>query len=262
MAARYGPIDTASAAPVASIKRPAIGAPKRYPGVQKKTISAIEAAAERGATAATAVGRPTKKLPLAHPLTRANTNSGGKDVLTGHIASILIELTRQVIIMVLKAPILSQVHPPKIRPTAVAAPNPPTSPAPVDAGKPIELANSGKKNGGTKSAKTPTAPAMVKATKGTLFNSDHSNLESVPVVARSFNASAHDAEDAERPFESKPIDERLSSERQHRCTYTAPSLNKSIGKSDSGTEPLQGQAIRCGVQKSGADSNKHACDTE
>ena len=93
-------------------------------------------------------------------MTRAKIKRGGNDVLTGQMASMLTELTKQVIIKVLKLPILSQVNPPRIRPTAVAAPNPPTKPAPVDADRPIELANSGKKNGGTKRAKTPTAPAM------------------------------------------------------------------------------------------------------
>lgn len=112
-------------------------------------------------------------------------------MLTGQMASMLTELTKQVIIKVLKLPILSQVNPPRIRPTAVAAPNPPTKPAPVDADRPIELANSGKKNGGTKRAKTPTAPAMVSVRKGTFFKSDQSNRESVPVVARSFNNRVH-----------------------------------------------------------------------
>lgn len=191
MAARYGPIDRASAAPVDSMRIPARGAPSRYPGVQKNTIRAIDAAADCGATTATAVGRPTKKLPFAHPLTRAKINNGGKDVLTGHIASILTEFTKQVMIMVLKAPILSHVQPPRIRPTAVAAPKPPTKAAPIEGESPIELAKSGKKNGGTKSANTPIAPAMAKVRKDPFLKSDQSNLESPFVAERSLMTKAH-----------------------------------------------------------------------
>jgi hypothetical protein len=141
--------------------------------------------------AATAVGRPTKKLPFAQPLTMAKTKRGGSDVLTGHIASMLKQLIKQVISIVFKAPIRSHVQPPKTRPTAVAAPKPPTKPAPVDADSPIELAKSGRKNGGTKRANTPTAPAKVNVMKGTFFKSDQSNLDRFPVALRSLRANEH-----------------------------------------------------------------------
>src|SRR5690242_4243898 len=55
----------------------------------------------------------------------------------------------------------------------------------------MELAKSGKKNGGTKRAKTPTAPAKVSIRKEVFFNSDQSNLERVFVDDRSLSMSAH-----------------------------------------------------------------------
>lgn len=126
----------------------------------------MDAAADCAATTATAVGRLTKKLSFAHPLARANTNNGGDVVLTGQMTSTLIELTKQVVIKMLEVPILSQVHPPKIRPTTVAAPTLPTNPPPADVDGPTELAKSGKKKGGMKSANTLIAAAMVIVRKG------------------------------------------------------------------------------------------------
>jgi hypothetical protein len=161
MAALYGSMDLASAAPVASIRRPARGVPNKYPAVQNETIRIIDAAAEWAAITATAVGRPTKKLPFAHPFTVAKTKRGDNDVLTGRIASMIRQLIIQVISIMLKALVRSHVHPPKMRPTVVAAPKPLTKPAPVGDDNPTELAKSGKKKGGTERANTPTAPAMV-----------------------------------------------------------------------------------------------------
>ena len=89
MAALYGTIEEASAAPVFSIKMPARGVPNKYPGAQKEAIKVIDDAAEPGVSIVTAVGNVTKKLPFAQPLTIANTKSGGSDELTGHIAIIL-----------------------------------------------------------------------------------------------------------------------------------------------------------------------------
>src|SRR5687767_11487396 len=111
---------------------PARGAPNRYPGVQKKVIKLIEAAAEPGAIIATAVGRVTKKLPFAQPLIRAKMNSGGSDSLTGQMANMLRLLMRVVIARALTAPTRSQNHPPNNLPIAVAAPNPATRPAPTE----------------------------------------------------------------------------------------------------------------------------------
>src|SRR6188768_2429342 len=100
----------------------------------------MDAAADPGASATTAVGRATKKLPFAQPLMMAKINSGGRDELTGHIANMLRLLTRFVITSALKAPTRSQNHPPVSLPTAVAAPNPATSPAPIPGDSPRELA--------------------------------------------------------------------------------------------------------------------------
>ena len=44
----------------------------------------MDGAAEPGESFATAVGNATKKLPFAHPLTRAKRRRGGSVELTGH----------------------------------------------------------------------------------------------------------------------------------------------------------------------------------
>jgi len=191
MAALYGLIDEASEAPAASIKIPANGAPIKYPGVQNDVMRLIEAAADPGARAATAVGSATKKLPFAHPLMMAKARSGGSDELTGQIASIDTLLIRAARAKELKAPMRSHIQPPKRRPTAVDAPKPATRPAPVEAERPIDLENTGKKKGGTKRAKTPTAPDMVRVRKGMLFNCDQSNLDVVPPRLNSVRRNAH-----------------------------------------------------------------------
>lgn len=92
-----------------------------------------------------AVGKLTKKNPFAQPLMIANVQSGPSDALTGQIASMLKALMKAARTKALMAPMRSHIQPPKRRPMAVAAPNPATSPAPVEAERPIELAKSGYK---------------------------------------------------------------------------------------------------------------------
>jgi hypothetical protein len=183
-------MEEASDARCESIRIPAIGAPIKYPGVQKEVIRLIDAAADPGASVATAVGKATKKLPLAQPLIMAKTKSGGKDELTGQMASIDTLLTKAAKANALKAPIRSQIQPPANRPTAVDAPNPATSPAPVEAERPMDLAKTGRKNGGTNKANTPTAPAIARVRKGMLFSCDQSNRDVELLRAKSLRNNA------------------------------------------------------------------------
>ncbi|KPI34662.1 uncharacterized protein AB675_11645 [Cyphellophora attinorum] len=150
----------------------------------------MDEAAQPGVNAATAVGSATKKLPLATPLTIAKMSRGASDELTGQITSIVRLLTKADTASVLKAPIRSHVHPLASRPAAVAPQKPATNAAPVEPDGPMELAKSGRKNGGTNRANTPITPAIAKARNGAFFKRDQSKRDVCPGIVCYSNSNA------------------------------------------------------------------------
>lgn len=106
-----------------------------------------------------AVGMVTKNAPLATPLTAAKTTKGLVVSDSGHMASTLTALKAMVNNIMFVGPKWSPAKPAPKRPIAVQALKPATMRAPVEAERPIDWAKGGKKNGGTKSANVPTAPA-------------------------------------------------------------------------------------------------------
>ncbi|KAK5936617.1 hypothetical protein PMZ80_011145 [Knufia obscura] len=188
MAARYGPIEDELAAPVEDIRIPAIGEPSKYPGVQNDVPMLMARLARPGPDrAAMAVGIATKNDPFPAPLIAAKITRGAKVLLTGHIASMLMALANIVIASVFRAPILSHATPDNIRPIVVESPKPATRPAPVLGENPIELENSGMKNGGTNSAKVLAAPAKHRHRNGIFLSTKQSTPVAGPVDARSLS---------------------------------------------------------------------------
>ena len=124
-----------------------------------------------------AVGIVTKKAPFAIPFSAAKITKGPIEYDTGHIDSILTAFTAIVNRSILVGPNLSQAKPAPNRPTAVQALKPATIPAPVEAESPMERAKRGRKNGGTKSANVPMAPARNRQQNGMRLKSDISTKE-------------------------------------------------------------------------------------
>lgn len=165
---------------------PATGDPRRYPGAQKELAIPMAPAAEPApAKDAIAVGKATKNDPLAPPFTAAKMTRGANELLTGQIASILTALASMVIASVFKEPILSHENPEMSRPSVDDSPKPATNAAPIDGLRPIELAKSGRKNDGTKSAKVLTAPERQRHRNGKFLSIDQSIREEWPIEALS-----------------------------------------------------------------------------
>jgi len=149
-----------------NIVREDVGASKKekctikYPPAHPVTIMPIATPTLRlPNTDPTTVGMVLKKPPLAAPLIMANAINGPRVLDTGHMTNMLIALSIKEMNNVLTGPIQSDISPQPKRPTAEEKLNPATRPAPAEGDNPREFEYNGKKNGGTKSGKVPTAPA-------------------------------------------------------------------------------------------------------
>ena len=126
-----------------------MGLPINRPGVHPVRVMLTAPAPRRfPASLPTAVGRATKKAPLASPLRTAKTIRTASVDAKDHIANMVTPLRAMASSNVFILPNLSQANPDVRRPIAIDALKQATTPAETELEKPREVVTAGKKNGG------------------------------------------------------------------------------------------------------------------